>query len=57
VIRLTAASVNRDGESANNPQQSYFPTAVTDAIIECLEARCSLRSSPKDEAVKRRRGN
>ena len=31
--------------------------AVTDANIECQEARCSLRSSPKDEAVRRRRGN
>ena len=31
--------------------------AVADANIEYQEARCSLRSSPKDEAVRRRRGN
>ena len=30
--------------------------AVADANIEYQEARCSLRSSPKDEAVRRRRG-
>jgi glycosyltransferase involved in cell wall biosynthesis len=55
-LRMCVASVA--DQVGTRCESAKVKGAVTDANIECREARCSLRSSPdRGEAVRRRRGN